>query len=138
MAANNKPKKSGKKATVDKKAKTTAVPETTGDKQGKGRESTQFKPGVSGNPAGRPKGSRNKFCKAMLQDFAEVWDRGGIEALMQLQKDKPGEFVRASLQWVPQEFELGDKTQGSFRQLLEALTTGKVPASVPDADDDDE
>jgi len=38
-------------------------PESTGGKQVTGRELTQFKPGQSGNPKGRPQGSRNKLSE---------------------------------------------------------------------------
>src|SRR5262245_59976555 len=37
-------------------------PEATGGKQVTGRELTQFKPGQSGNPKGRPEGARNKLA----------------------------------------------------------------------------
>jgi Family of unknown function (DUF5681) len=43
-------------------------PESTGGKQVTGRELTQFKPGQSGNPKGRPKGSRNKLSEEFLAD----------------------------------------------------------------------
>jgi Family of unknown function (DUF5681) len=39
-----------------------------------------FKPGQSGNPAGRPLGSRNKLSEAFLADFYQVWQERGIEA----------------------------------------------------------
>lgn len=122
--SNGKPKKASSKAKADL-AKNPAI---TGELQVDGRVRTQFKPGVSGNPAGRPAGSRNKFCKAMLDDFANTWREGGKEALQKMMANKPNEFVRASLQWVPQEFDVGDKTQGAFRQLWEALATGKIPS----------
>jgi hypothetical protein len=32
-----------------------------------------FEPGVSGNPAGRPKGSRNKLSEAFLQLSKSTW-----------------------------------------------------------------
>jgi hypothetical protein len=40
-----------------------------------------FKPGQSGNPAGRPVGSRNKISEAFLADFHQVWQERGIDAL---------------------------------------------------------
>src|SRR5262245_61677649 len=36
-------------------------------------------PGVSGNPNGRPVGSRTVFSQAFLKDLAEVWSEEGQE-----------------------------------------------------------
>jgi hypothetical protein len=64
-----------------------------------------WKPGQSGNPAGRPKGSRTKlaedFCQALLDDFAN----GGIEAIKTMREEKPGDYVRAIASVIPKEFE---------------------------------
>lgn len=114
------------------KVEAPAKPEETGKNLG-----NRFQPGQSGNPAGRPAGSRNKFTKAMLNDFAEVWAEGGKDALKRLQKRKPGEFVRAALHWVPDEFELGDSAQTEFRKMWEALATGKIPKPKTEGEDDD-
>ena len=58
------------------KYKTDAPIETTGAKQGRG-----FQPGQSGNPAGRPKGARNKTTlavEALLDGEAEAISRKAI------------------------------------------------------------
>lgn len=78
----------------------TNTPETTGRNQ-----DGTFAPGVSGNPAGRPKGSRHKlaedFCKALLDDFAN----GGAAAIMSMRTERPNEYVRAIASVIPKEFE---------------------------------
>ena len=54
------------------------MPETTEKKQ-----DTRFKPGQSGNPAGRPKGSRNRVSEKLLETLAirlrRPWQRGHRE-----------------------------------------------------------
>jgi hypothetical protein len=59
----------------------TKGPEETGDAAGRKRD-TRFKPGESGNPEGRPKGSRNATTlalEALLDGEAETLTRKAIE-----------------------------------------------------------
>jgi len=82
------------------------MPDNTGSKQAE----TQFKPGQSGNPNGRPKGARAKlgedFLKALLADFNEPNEEGtlnGIEAIKSLRTDKPADYARVIASILPKE-----------------------------------
>ena len=78
-------------------------PESTGEKQATGRELTQFKPGQSGNPKGRPKGSRNKLSEDFFRDLCEAWQAFGKPALETMAMLYPVEFVRLVASLMPKE-----------------------------------
>ena len=81
-------------------------PESTGGKQVTGRELTQFKPGQSGNPKGRPKGSRNKLSEDFFRDLSEAWTAFGKPALMTAAWTHPVEFVRVVAQLMPKDVDV--------------------------------
>ena len=61
----------------------------------------QFKPGQSGNPAGRPKGSRQKLAESFLADLAAHWSLNGKDALEEAYKKNPVEYVRVVASLLP-------------------------------------
>jgi hypothetical protein len=65
-----------------------------------------WKPGTSGNPAGRPKGSRNKlsedFVAALYNDFQEH----GSAAIAACRAEKPDVYVRVIASLLPKDVNL--------------------------------
>jgi|TARA_B100000315_G_scaffold260381_1_gene321283 hypothetical protein len=54
--------------------------------------SGKFQPGQSGNPAGRPVGSRNRFSQ-LKEAFVEAFEGiGGVDSLMEWARDNKDKF----------------------------------------------
>jgi hypothetical protein len=102
-----------------------ASPDLTGDKQ-----DTRFKPGKSGNPAGRPKGARAKlgedFLKKLLADFQEH----GEDVIAKVRDEKPADYIKVVASILPKEIELGEETQDVLATLFGRID-GRTRAVVP-------
>lgn len=91
---------------------------STGEEQ---RAEHLFKPGQSGNPRGRPKGSRNKlgeqFVSALQQDFEEH----GVDAIVKVRTDMPHQYLKVIAQILPKELNINTNQLGeiSDEQLSE-------------------
>ena len=75
----------------------------------KGRKTGHLRPwkkGQSGNPYGRPLGSRQKVNERFLHDFASVWNVHGRKALVACAKDDPSTFVRVAAALLPAKVDL--------------------------------
>lgn len=77
------------------------MPENTGRNQ-----DGTFTKGVSGNPAGKPKGARHQltenFVKALSDDFAEH----GVAAIKAVRSEKPDQYLKVIASLVPKDVNL--------------------------------
>ena len=98
--------------------------------------STQWKPGQSGNPAGRPVGNRNKlneqFIRALHDDFVEH----GAKVIERVRNLKPDVYLKVIAMILPKELHFKDQSafEGmSVEQIDQALVAIKsvIATSAP-------
>ena len=67
---------------------------------------TQWKAGVSGNPNGRPVGTRQAFSAAFYRDLAEVWAAHGKDTMLHTAKTQPTTFFAVCARLIPSDVKL--------------------------------
>lgn len=62
-----------------------------------------FKPGQSGNPAGRPKGSRNKLGEDFIAALYEDFSKHGAAVIEAVRLEKPDAYLKVVASLMPVE-----------------------------------
>lgn len=65
-----------------------------------------FKPGQSGNPAGRQKGSRNKLGEAFLEALHDDFKANGQSAIEECRATKPDAYLKVIASILPKQAEI--------------------------------
>jgi Family of unknown function (DUF5681) len=65
-------------------------------------EATRFKPGQSGNPRGRPRGSRHRLSELALKALCADFEAGGAEAIERCRRE-PDVYVRVVASLLPKQ-----------------------------------
>jgi len=95
-----------------------------------------FKPGQSGNPTGRPKGSRNKLAENFLADAYQQWQQHGSKALETMATSEPAKFCQLVANLLPKETVLQDeRVQISEIKLVIIDTAHQRQERVAEHDD---
>ncbi len=82
-----------------------------------------WKPGQSGNPAGRPKGSRNQFAEAFITDLYHSWLDGGADAVRRTRQERPADYLRVCASLLPKQLRVEHDLQNlTDAQILERLS----------------
>jgi Family of unknown function (DUF5681) len=103
-----------------------------------------WKPGVSGNPAGRPIGSRNKLSESVIQDIAVDWAIGGPETIARVRMTDPATYFRVVASILPKDVlvnvqqstpgNLEPESWATLRRVLDIIQVcapaGAEPAAV--------
>lgn len=94
-----------------------------------------FVKGQSGNPAGRPKGSRHKLTESFLKDIVEAWELHGAKALEMLAANDQATFVKVAASLMPKQVEAEvEHTITTWRWLTPQETELSNIALVPTSD----
>ena len=85
-----------------------------------------WKPGQSGNPAGRKPGSRNKLQECFLADLHDDYREHGRAAIVEVRENKPEVHLHAIVRLIPRQVEkidsqLSDLTDDELDQLTRYL-----------------
>jgi hypothetical protein len=97
-------------------------------------------PGASGNTAGRPVGTRNRFSEKFVNDVAAVWDKHGAGVLERMIRNEPARFAELCGRLIPKDVQVslsarmpGGLEPDDWQATMEVLQA--VKTALPDAND---
>lgn len=91
--------------------------EETAPNQQKRVVGVPFKPGQSGNPAGRPKGARSKLGEAFVDALLADWQKNGVDAIIKMRDEKAADYVKVIASILPKELSGPDGEPLSFNKI---------------------
>lgn len=92
----------------------------TKKKRGPGKP---FQKGQSGNPKGRPIGSRQRLSEGFINALAEDFDKHGKATIVAMRTEKPDAYVRVVADLVPKDFNLNHNASDAFLELWRHLSS---------------
>jgi Family of unknown function (DUF5681) len=80
-----------------------------------------FEKGQSGNPQGRPKGSRNKLGEEFIQKLYADFQEHGEDAIVKVRTEKPDAYLKVIAGILPKELKITNESDLTDEQLIERI-----------------
>lgn len=91
-------------------------------------KSNLFKPGQSGNPSGRRKGTRNQFSQNFIQAYSDDFDKNGPETIKRVRQTDPVAYLRIGAGVIPKEYDV--KVTSEFDGVTQEEMTERTKAMI--------
>ena len=96
-----------------------------------------FKPGQSGNPAGRPRGARSKLTELTLQRLFDDFETHGVEAIVEVRTKSPSTYLQCIVSLLPKQAEkisspMSELSDEELEQLEHWLKAKQIDATAVD------
>lgn len=92
-----------------------------------------FQVGQVANPAGRPKGSRNKLGEAFLEALHADFEQHGAETIQRVREERPQDYLKVVASLLPRELKVetvadlpDDQLDERIGALIDALGLGSA------------
>lgn len=84
---------------------------------------TPFSPGQSGNPKGRPLGSRSKLGEAFLEALNADFAEHGVQAIAKVRDEKPDQYLKVIASILPKDLNVNINQMDAYTddELIERI-----------------
>ena len=87
------------------------------------KQLTPWKPGQSGNPGGRPKGSRNRLSEDFIRAFADDFEVYGAAVIEEVRRERPSDYLKICASLLPKDLEVTLNSNLETASILAAAAT---------------
>ena len=92
----------------------------------------KWKPGQSGNPAGKPKGAKHKLSEDLVKALADDFKENGVTAIATVRAEDPGKYLDIIAKIIPKDVDLNVNASDAFVRLWETVAAGTFNAMAED------